>query len=41
MVENDGLSQEDFKKRMTAYYAALSELNIDAHNLEKSITQNS
>ena len=37
---DDGLSQEDFQERMMSYYTALSELNADAHNLEKSITQN-
>ena len=40
VIEDDGLSQEDFQKRMMSYYTALSELNADAHNLEKSITQN-
>ena len=39
-IEDDGLTQEEFKERMMAYYTVLSELNADARNLEKSIAQN-
>ena len=40
VIEDDGLTQEEFKERMMAYYTVLSELNADARNLEKSIAQN-
>ena len=39
-IEDDGLTQEEFKERMMAYYTALSELNEEAHGLEDKIATN-
>ena len=38
LIEDDGLTQEEFKERMMAYYTALSKLNEEAHGLEKKIS---
>ena len=38
VIEDDGLTQEEFKERMMAYYTALSKLNEEAHGLEKKIS---
>lgn len=40
VIEDDGLTQGEFKQRMMAYYTALSKLNEDAHSLENKITAN-
>ena len=40
VIENDGLTQEEFKQRMMAYYDALTKLNIEAHGLENKISSN-
>lgn len=39
-IEDDGLTQEEFKERMMAYYTALSKLNEEAHGLEDKIATN-
>ena len=39
-IEDDGLTQEEFKERMMAYYTALSKLNEEAHGLESKIATN-
>mgnify|MGYP002542811469 FL=1 len=38
VIEDDGLTQDEFKQRMMAYYMALSKLNEEAHGLEKKIS---
>lgn len=38
VIEDDGLTQDEFKQRMMAYYSALSKLNEEAHGLEKQIS---
>ena len=40
VIEDDGLTQDEFKKRMMAYYTALSKLNEEAHDLESKIATN-
>ncbi len=40
VIEDDGLTQDEFKQRMIAYYTALSKLNEEAHNLENKIATN-
>ena len=40
VIEDDGLTQEEFKQRMMAYYDALTKLNIEAHGLENKISSN-
>ena len=40
VIEDDGLTQDEFKERMMAYYTALSELNEEAHGLENKIAAN-
>ena len=40
VIEDDGLTQEEFKQRMMAYYDALTRLNIEAHGLENKISSN-
>ena len=39
-IEDDGLTQKEFKERMMAYYTALSKLNEKAHGLEDKIATN-
>ena len=39
-IEDDGLTQEEFKERMMAYYTTLSKLNEEAHGLEDKIATN-
>ena len=36
-IEDDGLTQEEFKERMMAYYTTLSKFNEEAHGLEDKI----
>lgn len=38
VIEDDGLTQDEFKQRMMAYYTALSKLKEEAHGLEKKIS---
>ena len=38
VIEDDGLTQEEFKERMMAYYTALSKLNEEAQGLENKIS---
>lgn len=40
MIEDDGLTLEEFKQRMLAYSAELSKLNEEAHGLENKIAEN-
>lgn len=40
VIEDDGLTQNEFKQRMMAYYTALSKLNEEAHGLEDKIAAN-
>lgn len=40
VIEDDGLTQEEFKRRMMAYYTKLTELNEEAHGLESKIASN-
>lgn len=40
VIEDDGLTQNEFKQRMIAYYTALSKLNEEAHGLEDKIAAN-
>lgn len=40
VIEDDGLTQEEFKQRMMAYYIKLTELNREAHGLEGKIAEN-
>lgn len=40
VIEDDGLTQDEFKQRMMAYYTALSKLNEEAHGLEDKIAAN-
>ena len=40
VIEDDGLTQDEFKQRMMAYYNALSKLNEEAHGLEDKIAAN-
>ena len=40
VIEDGGLTQEEFKERMMAYYTALSKLNEEAHGLEDKIATN-
>ena len=40
VIEDDGLTQDEFKQRMMAYYTALSKLNEEAHGLESKIATN-
>lgn len=40
VIEDDGLTQEEFKEKMMAYYAELSKLNEEAHDLEEKIAAN-
>lgn len=37
VIEDDGLTQEEFKERMMAYYTTLSKLNEEAHGLESKV----
>ncbi len=40
VIEDDGLTQDEFKRRMMAYYKKLTELNEEAHGLEDKIAEN-
>lgn len=40
VIEDDGLTQEEFKQRMMTYYTKLTELNKEAHGLENKIAEN-
>ena len=40
VIEDDGLTQDEFKQRMMAYYTALSKLNKEAHGLENKVMDN-
>ena len=40
VIEDDGLTQDEFKQRMMAYYTALSKLNEEAHVLENKVMDN-
>lgn len=40
VIEDDGLTQDEFKQRMMAYYTELSKLNKEAHGLENKIAEN-
>ena len=40
VIEDDGLTQDEFKQRMMAYYTELSKLNEEAHGLESKIAEN-
>lgn len=40
VIEDDGLTQDEFKRRMMAYYVELSKLNKEAHGLENKIEEN-
>lgn len=40
VIEDDGITQDEFKNRMMAYYTALSKLNEEAHGLENKIAAN-
>ena len=40
VIEDDGLTQDEFKQRMMAYYTAFSKLNEEAHGLEDKIAAN-
>lgn len=40
VIEDDGLTQDEFKQRMMACYTALSKLNEEAHGLEDKIAAN-
>ena len=40
VIEDDGLTQDEFKRRMMAYYTKLTELNEEAHGLEDKIAEN-
>lgn len=39
VIEDDGLTQDEFKQRMMAYYTELSKLNEQAHGLESKIAE--
>ena len=40
MIEYDGLTQDEFKQRMMAYYTELTKLNEEARELENKISSN-
>lgn len=40
MIEDDGLTEEEFKQKMMGYYEELSKLNEEAHWIEKKIEEN-
>lgn len=40
VIEDDGLTQDEFKQRMMAYYTELSKLNKEAQGLEDKIAEN-
>lgn len=40
VMEDDGLTEDEFKQRMMEYYAELSKLNEEAHSLEEKIASN-
>lgn len=40
VMEDDGLTQDEFKQRMMAYYTELSKLNEETHGLESKIAEN-
>lgn len=40
VIEDDGLTQDEFKQRMMAYHTELSKLNTEAHELENKIAEN-
>lgn len=40
VIEDDGLTQDEFKQRMMAYYTALSKLNEEARGLENKVMDN-
>lgn len=40
VIEDDGLTQDEFKGRMMTYYTKLTELNEEAHGLEDKIAEN-
>lgn len=40
VIEDDGLTQDEFKQRIMAYYTELSKLNKEAHGLESKIADN-
>ena len=40
VIENDGLTEEEFKEKMRDYYTELSKLNEKAHKLESKIAEN-
>ena len=40
VIEDDGLTQDEFKQRMMSYYTKLTELNEEAHGLESKVAEN-
>lgn len=40
VIEDDRLTQDEFKQRMMAYYTELSKLNKEAHGLENKVMDN-
>ena len=40
VIEDDGLTEEEFKQKMMGYYEELSKLNEEAHGLENTIAAN-
>ena len=40
MIEDNGLTRDEFKQRMMAHYTALSKLNEEAQGLENKIIEN-
>ncbi len=40
VIEDDGLTEEEFKQKMMGYYEELSKLNEEAHGIEKKIEEN-
>lgn len=40
VIEDDGLTQDEFKQRMMAYYTELTKLNEEARELENKISSN-
>lgn len=40
VIKDDGLTQDEFKQRMMAYYTELSKLKEEAYGLESKITEN-
>lgn len=40
VIEDDGLTEEEFKEKMMDYYTELTKLNEEAHKLESKIAEN-